>query len=66
MLVIDRCSSENDVQTCVNFLESTSSTLVEDTLGLQAIVLIEVIGSHACSERSKVLDAVLLEDGLSG
>ena len=43
----------------VDFLESFSSTLVQNLLGWKALVLIEVVGSHASSELVDIISAEL-------
>ena len=50
----------------VDFLESFSSTLVQNLLGREALVLIEVVGGHATSEVADIVGAELGQDGLSG
>jgi len=49
----------------VHLLESEGGALVEDTLGLEALVLVVTVGSHACAEGSKVKGAELLQDVLA-
>ena len=43
-------SSENELWIRVDFLECQRCTLIEDTLGLQAVVLVEIVFGHALSK----------------
>ena len=58
--------SEDEVRVGVDLLEGLGGALVEDSLGVEALVLVEVIGAHAGPETSEVDLAELLENGLSG
>ena len=49
----------------VDLFESSASTLVEDTFGLEALVLVVVVGGHAGSEGFDILSAELGEDILT-
>ena len=46
--------------------EGRTRALVEDTLGLEALVLIVTVGLHAISESLQVIGAELLQDVLAG
>ena len=50
----------------VDFLEGQASALVEDALGLEALVLVVTVGGHAALEGLEVIGAELVEDVLSG
>ena len=50
----------------VDHLESSASALVKDCLGIQALVLIVTVRSHAGTERLDVLGALLDQDVLAG
>ena len=50
----------------IHLLEGQCSALVEDALGLEALVLIVSVGTHAALEGLEVVVAELLEDVLSG
>lgn len=49
----------------VDFTESTIGTFVKDSLGFEALVLIETVSLHAITEASEFDGAQLLENGLS-
>jgi hypothetical protein len=50
----------------VHGFERCAGTLVKDALGLEALVLIVTVGSHAGSEGLEVEGAELVEDVLTG
>ena len=51
---------------CVHHLEGLTSALVEDSLGIEALVLVVTIGNHALSEEAEGLRALFLQDVLTG
>ena len=59
-------SSEDDVHTGIDGLEGTGGAFVEDGFSWKTIILIEIIGCHACSELGEIGLAVFHEDVLSG
>ena len=61
-----RDHSEHKSGISVNVLERLGCTLVQNTFGNEAFVLIELVGGHAGSERSDISDAELSENSLSG
>lgn len=50
----------------VDGLEGSTGALVEETLGLEALVLVVTVGGHAGAELAEVVGAELLEDILAG
>lgn len=50
----------------VDLLEGNAGAFVEDALGLEALVLVVTVGSHAGSEGLEVSLAELVEDILTG
>ena len=50
---------------CVHHLEGLTSALVEDSLGIEALVLVVTIGNHALSELAKLVRALFLQDVLT-
>ena len=50
----------------VDFLEGSLGTDVQDSLGLEALVLVILVGAHASSEILHVGQAELTEDVLTG
>ena len=57
--------SEDHGWVSIDHLESSGGRLVQHTLGHEAVVLVEVVGSHASSEGVDIALAELLEDSLS-
>ena len=62
-----RCSVDPLAGTSVvDGLEGSRGALVEDALGLEALVLVVTVGGHAGTELAEVVGAELLEDILAG
>ena len=64
-MVLDN-RSEDVLRIGVDLLESTGGAAVENTLGLEAVVFIEIVFGHALSEGVQIGLAELGKNSLSG
>jgi hypothetical protein len=64
-MCLSQCCSEDPLWLGINLLESSSSALVEDGLGWQALIFIVVVCVHAVSELCHLILAELVKDSLT-